>query len=173
MCSEVEVMSAQSVADLLHLIVDHCRKPHSHLGHDGLETEDVLLDIEMDGARYLLVRMSPPNARAPLSPREHEIVRMVAAGHPNKTIAAVLNISPWTVCTYLRRIFAKLGVTSRAAMVARTTEIGWAREKVGGNLRLPDAKPFNQPKGHGRCRAPSPDDSLRPRNSAATNAVRR
>jgi two-component system, NarL family, nitrate/nitrite response regulator NarL len=28
-------------------------------------------------------------------------------------------ISSWTVNTYLRRIFAKLGVTSRAAMVAR------------------------------------------------------
>jgi hypothetical protein len=44
---------------------------------------------------------------------------MVAQGHPNKVIAAVLNISCWTVCTHLRRIFAKLGVGSRAAMVAR------------------------------------------------------
>lgn len=47
---------------------------------------------------------------------------MVAQGHPNKIIAAVLNISSWTVCTHLRRIFAKLGVTSRAAMVARLLE---------------------------------------------------
>jgi len=54
---------------------------------------------------------------------------MAAEGHPNKIIADVLNISPWTVCTYLRRIFAKLGVTSRAAMVARTLEIGWSRER--------------------------------------------
>jgi DNA-binding NarL/FixJ family response regulator len=44
---------------------------------------------------------------------------MVAQGRPNKVIAAVLNISSWTVCTHLRRIFAKLGVSSRAAMVAK------------------------------------------------------
>jgi hypothetical protein len=47
---------------------------------------------------------------------------MVAIGHPNKAIAAVLEISSWTVCTHLRRIFAKLGVSSRAAMVARTMD---------------------------------------------------
>jgi DNA-binding CsgD family transcriptional regulator len=58
-----------------------------------------------------------------LSPREREIVRMVALGRQNKVIAAVLNISSWTVCTHLRRIFAKLGVTSRAAMVAKVADI--------------------------------------------------
>ena len=49
---------------------------------------------------------------------------MVAKGHPNKVIADVLNISSWTVCTHLRRIFAELGVGSRAAMVAQLLEIG-------------------------------------------------
>ena len=57
---------------------------------------------------------------------------MVAGGHPNKAIASVLNISSWTVCTYLRRIFAKLGVNSRAAMVARV-ELSWMQEH-----RLPE-----------------------------------
>ena len=62
--------------------------------------------------------------RVQLSPREQEIVRMVAQGQCNKIIADVLNISSWTVCTHLRRIFAKLGVNSRAAMVARLNETG-------------------------------------------------
>ncbi len=53
-----------------------------------------------------------------LSPRERQIVRLVAEGHVNKTIGAVLDISPWTVATHLRRIFAKLGVASRASMIA-------------------------------------------------------
>ena len=71
--------------------------------------EEVLVDTEVDGARYLLVRMPQPGRnRIRLSPREQEIVRMVAKGHPNKVIADVLNISSWTVCTHLRRIFAKL-----------------------------------------------------------------
>ena len=94
------------------------------LGQCG-SAEEVLVDREVDGARYLLVRMPPTNGkRIQLSPREQEIVRMVAKGHPNKVIADVLNISSWTVCTHLRRIFAKLGVGSRAAMVARLLEIG-------------------------------------------------
>src|SRR5262249_43303600 len=77
----------------------------------------------------LFIRM-PPSAPSlvSLSPREHEIVRMVAKGYPNKTIAGILNISSWTVCTHMRRIFAKLGVASRAAMVARLLEEGRAFE---------------------------------------------
>lgn len=82
--------------------------------------EQVLFDIDVDGSRYMLIRsMSVERCSVSLSPREREIVRMVAQGRPNKVIAAVLHISSWTVCTHLRRIFAKLGVTSRAAMVAK------------------------------------------------------
>lgn len=91
----------------------------------GNGSEELLLDTELGGCRYLLLRMSGPQpTRIHLSPRESEIVRMVAKGHPNKVIADVLNISSWTVCTHLRRIFAKLGVGSRAAMVAQLLEIG-------------------------------------------------
>lgn len=88
-------------------------------------SEEILVDAEVDGSRYLLIRMPRPgHNRVQLSPREQEIVRMVAKGHPNKVIADVLNISSWTVCTHMRRIFAKLGVGSRAAMVAQLLEIG-------------------------------------------------
>jgi DNA-binding CsgD family transcriptional regulator len=80
----------------------------------------VILDIEVDGVRYLLLRV--PEAQVPLSPRELEIARMVAKGYPNKTIASVLDISTWTVASHLRRVFSKLGVSSRAAMVARLLE---------------------------------------------------
>jgi DNA-binding CsgD family transcriptional regulator len=87
------------------------------------QSEEIILDIDLDGARYVLMRLPKPDPhRVQLSPREQEIVRMVAQGHSNKIIADVLSISAWTVCTHLRRIFAKLGVTSRAAMVARLLE---------------------------------------------------
>ena len=110
------------IRTLLELV--YKTSPDGRLGQCG-SAEEVLLDQEVDGARYLLVRMPPTNGkRIQLSPREQEIVRMVAKGHPNKVIADVLNISSWTVCTHLRRIFAKLGVGSRAAMVARLLEIG-------------------------------------------------
>jgi two-component system, NarL family, nitrate/nitrite response regulator NarL len=87
--------------------------------------EQIVFDIDFDGDRYVLIRMPHVERKIPpLSPREQEIVRMVAQGHQNKVIAVVLNISSWTVCTHLRRIFAKLGVSSRAAMVARLAEFG-------------------------------------------------
>jgi DNA-binding NarL/FixJ family response regulator len=92
---------------------------------DG-EKQEVILEVEVAGVRYLLLRSRPTASptRAVLSRREEEIVHMVAKGYPNKTIAATLDISPWTVCTYIRRIFAKVGVCSRAAMVARLLEKG-------------------------------------------------
>jgi hypothetical protein len=67
---------------------------------------------------------------------------MVAEGHPNKVIAAVLSISPWTVGTHLRRIFAKFGVGSRAAMVARWLEIGKASNSRQSNSRYERNSPF-------------------------------
>jgi DNA-binding CsgD family transcriptional regulator len=92
--------------------------------HEGEEQDDVILDLEVNGVRCLLLRVHPRTepGHITLSPREQEIARMVAKGYPNKTIAAVLEISSWTVCTHLRRIFAKLSVGSRAAMVARLME---------------------------------------------------
>jgi DNA-binding CsgD family transcriptional regulator len=89
-------------------------------------TEEVILDTQVGDVRCILIRRAATlsHGEASLSPREQEIARMVARGYPNKTIAAVLDISSWTVGTHLRRIFAKLGVTSRAAMVARLLDDG-------------------------------------------------
>ncbi|MDX6253740.1 MAG: hypothetical protein QOJ11_74 [Frankiales bacterium] len=82
---------------------------------------DPLLDVTVDGVRCALTPVHPSRADA-LSPREREIARMVAQGYTNKMIASVLDISLWTVSTHLRRIFAKLGVSTRAAMVALVVE---------------------------------------------------
>lgn len=82
--------------------------------------QDVLLDVSAGNLRCLVFVKDDCAAQAAhLSPREIEIARMVAAGYPNKTVANVLEISPWTVNTHLRRMFAKCGVRSRAALVAK------------------------------------------------------
>jgi DNA-binding CsgD family transcriptional regulator len=110
--------------DLVRLLLD-CVATSSGCsahGQEGSFAEEVIFDIDVNGARYLLVRLHESKTGVQLSPREREIVRMVAMGHPNKIIADVLGISSWTVCTHLRRIFAKVGVGSRAAMVARLHE---------------------------------------------------
>lgn len=60
---------------------------------------------------------TPVALAALLTGRELQIATLVAQGLPNKKIAKKLHISEWTVATHLRRIFAKLNVDSRAAMV--------------------------------------------------------
>jgi DNA-binding CsgD family transcriptional regulator len=96
-----------------------------------------VLEAEVSGARYVLLRGQPTGSREPaaLSPRELEIARMIARGHTNRTVAAVLEISPWTVSTHLRRVFAKLDVGSRSAMVARL-----AGQGLVADVGLPDAR---------------------------------
>jgi DNA-binding CsgD family transcriptional regulator len=51
-----------------------------------------------------------------LSPREHEVVRLAAAGRTNREIAAALYRSPHTVGNQLKSAMRKLGVSSRALL---------------------------------------------------------
>ncbi len=79
--------------------------------------QGILLDTVVDNVRCLLIEQEPAML-VTLSPREQQIARMVANGRTNHAIASALEISVWTVSTHLRRIFAKLAVSSRAEMVA-------------------------------------------------------
>lgn len=58
---------------------------------------------------------------AELSPREKEVLDLLARGHLYKEIADALTISLPTVNTYIRRIYEKLHVRSRAQAVAKYT----------------------------------------------------
>ena len=81
---------------------------------------EVVMEAHVDGIRYCIVRCRPRmDASVSLSPRERAIAKLIAEGLPNKCIGRQLGISPWTVATYIRRIFAKLGVTSRTAMIVQ------------------------------------------------------
>ena len=93
---------------------------------EDISVPEIVLAVQVDDVCYTLTRSyaSPSEPQVKLSPREQEITRLVAKGLPNKTIAAVLDISPWTVSTHLRRIFTKLGVGSRAEMVAQVLKEG-------------------------------------------------
>ena len=54
-----------------------------------------------------------------LSPREREVLELLARGYLYKEIAEMLKISVQTVNTYIRRIYEKLHVRSRAQAVAK------------------------------------------------------
>jgi DNA-binding CsgD family transcriptional regulator len=57
----------------------------------------------------------------PLTARQQEILRYVAAGYSNGQIARRLQVSDATVAKHLENIFARLQVTNRAAAVARVS----------------------------------------------------
>ena len=71
-------------------------------------------------------RVRAPEAE-PLSQRELEVLGLVAAGSTNKDAAARLFISEATVKTHLLHIYAKLGVSDRAAAVPRPTTAACSR----------------------------------------------
>ena len=74
-------------------------------------------------ASRLMSRVRAPGAE-PLSQRELEILELVAAGTTNREAAARLFISEATVKTHLLHIYAKLGVSDRAAAVAEAFNRG-------------------------------------------------
>ncbi|MEM7725597.1 MAG: LuxR C-terminal-related transcriptional regulator [Cyanobacteria bacterium P01_A01_bin.45] len=117
---------------------------------DKFEVDKVIFESDIDGEHYCVVRCRPScsakiksdsrpktvkkskvqdkalieqsSEQISLSPREKAIAKLVAQGLPNKSIGLLLQISPWTVATHLRRIFGKLRVSSRTAMITRILE---------------------------------------------------
>ena len=63
--------------------------------------------------------VEPVPSAALLSARETEVARLVCAGKQNKEIAWIAGLSECTVENHLRRIYQKLGIHNRAALVAR------------------------------------------------------
>ncbi len=96
------------------------------------DTADMELDaarriFEDLGATAVLTRMEQPGSSRPaavggLSPREAEVLRLVATGVTNRQVADSLVISEKTVARHLSNIFIKLGLSSRAAATAYAYE---------------------------------------------------
>ena len=71
-----------------------------------------------------------PAGAEELSPREHEVLNLLARGFLYKEIAEALSISVPTVNTYIRRIYEKLHVRSRAQAVAKFAHINPAPSRL-------------------------------------------
>lgn len=90
-------------------------------------------DAALSGERWLdpeLTRQALDSASAadtphsPLSKREREIVELVLAGHRNREIAELLDITEGTVKTHLHNIYDKLGVGSRMQLAHAARSMG-------------------------------------------------
>ncbi|HET9521287.1 MAG TPA: LuxR C-terminal-related transcriptional regulator, partial [Candidatus Limnocylindrales bacterium] len=84
------------------------------------------LGAEPDLARLENVVGTAPGRPAGLSPREVEVLRLLAGGRTNRAIASELGISERTVDRHVSNVFTKLDVTSRSAATAAAYERGLA-----------------------------------------------
>jgi DNA-binding NarL/FixJ family response regulator len=94
--------------------------------------------IHSDHARLLLGRKpsskkNPPddhNSYDLLSPREKEVLRLIAMGYTNQQVADILSVSIKTVETYKRRLMTKLKLDGRAALVRYAIQQGLLEENM-------------------------------------------
>ena len=100
------------------LLVDCVRRVH--VGKEWLEKHAVARALEKTLQREAGLR----EGTTLLTPRELELVRLVASGLPNKQIVRRLFISEGTVKVYLRSIHQKLSLGGRMAIMLYATEKG-------------------------------------------------
>jgi DNA-binding NarL/FixJ family response regulator len=82
----------------------------------------MVLDPGLAGS---FVRAPEPRSGAePLTPREREVLALLAEGLANKAIAARLGVSEHTAKFHVNAILAKLGVDSRAEAIVRAARLG-------------------------------------------------
>jgi DNA-binding NarL/FixJ family response regulator len=77
-----------------------------------------------------------------LTPREQQVVALVAEGLSNRQIARELNLSEHTIKKYLFRVFEKLGVSTRVELVLYAVNNGDPRqaEWLAGATRIPPSQ---------------------------------
>ena len=97
-------------------------------GEDPLKDEVIgrpdLIDRIMEGFRESFRHADEP-AAIPLTPRELDILRHVAAGMRNREVGELLDVSEQTVKNHLSSILHKLGVPNRTHAVTFAVRQGW------------------------------------------------
>jgi DNA-binding NarL/FixJ family response regulator len=113
------VSQRSSAADLLRGI--------QTVGNGGLYCDPAIAG-RTSGRTAPQINGSDRGATAELSTREIEVLKLAAAGHSNKTIAAKLQIGSKSVETYKARGMAKLGFHTRVEVVRFALSMGWLSE---------------------------------------------
>ena len=111
---DADVLPAIEAGATGYLLKDAPRDELVRAIHAAAEGDAVLAPSV---ASRLMGRVRTPEATA-LSPRELEVLALVADGATNRTVGARMHVSEATVKTHLLSIYSKLGVGDRAAAVA-------------------------------------------------------
>ena len=85
---------------------------------------EVVLSPSLQKLLATEIRLRESAERSLLTRREQEVLALIAAGKRAPEVAADLHLSPTTIKTHLQNIYAKLGVTDRAAAVAAAMRRG-------------------------------------------------
>jgi two-component system, NarL family, response regulator LiaR len=82
------------------------------------------VQLSPQASAYLLGAVRMPELPEPLTPREMDVLRLLAQGQSNKGIARSLHLVEETVKSHVRHILAKLGVQSRTQAVLAAIRLG-------------------------------------------------
>ncbi len=98
-------------------IAEIARAVHAAADHQALL--DPVVHSRLIAAASAAVRPAPPPASLPdeLTPREAEVLSLIARGLSNREIASALVVSEATVKTHVNHVFAKIGARDRAQAV--------------------------------------------------------
>lgn len=80
--------------------------------------------VAQAGHQRICVLLDQDNQTPTLSEREIEVLTWASRGKSNSAIATILDLSPDTVKTYFKRIYAKLDVTDRVGAVVKALRYG-------------------------------------------------
>ncbi|MEV7356808.1 MULTISPECIES: response regulator transcription factor [unclassified Kitasatospora] len=118
--TDADVLPAVRAGATGYLLKDAAREELFHAVREAARGASVIAPTV---AAKLLGQVRAP-VREPLSPRELEVLELVASGATNREAAARLFISEATVKTHLIHVYAKLDVKDRASAVAAAYNLG-------------------------------------------------
>ncbi len=117
-------------------IAIHCTAPSARSGFVGVGLPDdpasiddakiqqIAVAAQLCFQRYCALVGSYGEQLPDLSQRELDVIRWIGEGKSNAVIAEILGISKYSVDSYVKRIFAKLGVSDRTAAAVKAVALG-------------------------------------------------